>query len=79
MIAPPIGEGPRQCDFLFGAYKDQRPIMSQEKRRPLVVAGPSGPLTPQPQYLTTPPSGFLGQPLQVGSTNHATFTMCKIK
>ena len=26
MIGPPIGEGPRKCEFLFGAYKDQMPI-----------------------------------------------------
>ena len=30
-MGPPIG--PRQCDVLFGAYKDQRPIMSREKKR----------------------------------------------
>ena len=31
-IGPPIGVGPKQFDFLFGAYKDQRPIMSQENK-----------------------------------------------
>ena len=49
MIGPQIGEGPRQCDFLFGAYKDQRPIISQEKRGPVAPLHQSHPRRPPPR------------------------------
>ena len=38
MIDPPIGVGLKQCDFLFGAYNDQMPIMSQENKNKNCIA-----------------------------------------
>ena len=37
MIGPTIGVFPKQCDFLFGTCKDQRPVMGSASRKILNI------------------------------------------